>query len=161
MNTLKQMYSQIPAFSFKPFIKPPGRITVEQINWLFDDNWRIIFDNSPYKQMLWVLMWVLINCNICCGYSLASPQRGDSNEYSQHMFLWRNKQNYPSIITKHTPYLFHWYMTLLMMLKFYFCIFSTIIVYPQWGDGWDTLGIRLPNNSNPREFDSRPETWFG
>ena len=24
--------------------------------------------------------------------------RGDSNEYSQHMFLWRNKQNYPLII---------------------------------------------------------------
>ena len=27
--------------------------------------------------------------------------RGDSNEYPQHMFLWRNKQNYPLIITKY------------------------------------------------------------
>ena len=28
---------------------------------------------------------------ICCGYSLVSPQpqRGDSNEYPQHMILWR------------------------------------------------------------------------
>ena len=32
--------------------------------------------------------------------------RGDSNEYPQHMFLWRNKQNYPLIITKY-PHLFH------------------------------------------------------
>ena len=30
--------------------------------------------------------------------------RGDSNEYPQHMFLWRNKQNYPLIITKTPPY---------------------------------------------------------
>ena len=30
-------------------------------------------------------------------------------EYQQHMFLWRNKQNYPLIITKYMypPYLFH------------------------------------------------------
>ena len=25
----------------------------------------------------------------CCGYSLASPRWGNSNEYPQHMFLWR------------------------------------------------------------------------
>ena len=25
--------------------------------------------------------------NICCGYLLESPQRGDSNKYPQHMFL--------------------------------------------------------------------------
>ena len=36
------------------------------------------------------------------GYS----NRGDSNEYPQHIFLWRNKQNYPLIITKYLPYLF-------------------------------------------------------
>ena len=27
------------------------------------------------------------NKNICCGYSLESPRRGDSNDYPQHMFL--------------------------------------------------------------------------
>ena len=31
--------------------------------------------------------------NICCGYSLEMPHRGISNEYPQHMFLWRNKKN--------------------------------------------------------------------
>ena len=27
---------------------------------------------------------------------------------THNMFLWRNKQNYPLIITKYPPYLFHW-----------------------------------------------------
>ena len=31
--------------------------------------------------------------NICCGYSLEVPHRGTSNEYPQHIFLWRNKKN--------------------------------------------------------------------
>ena len=26
-------------------------------------------------------------------YSLEAPRRGTSNEYPQHMFLWRNKKN--------------------------------------------------------------------
>ena len=30
---------------------------------------------------------------ICCGYSLEVPWQGTSNEYPQHMFLWRNKKN--------------------------------------------------------------------
>ena len=38
-------------------------------------------------------------------YSLESPWRGDSNEYQQHMFLWRTDENYPSIIIKYPPYL--------------------------------------------------------
>ena len=29
------------------------------------------------------------------GYSLESPHRGDTNEYPQQMFLWRNNENYP------------------------------------------------------------------
>ena len=31
--------------------------------------------------------------NIDCGYSLEPPRRGGSNEYSQSMFLSRNKKN--------------------------------------------------------------------
>ena len=31
--------------------------------------------------------------NIDCGYSLEPPRRGGSNEYSQFMFLSRNKDN--------------------------------------------------------------------
>ena len=33
---------------------------------------------------------------------------GDSNEYPQHMFLWRTGENYPSVIIKYPPYLFYW-----------------------------------------------------
>ena len=58
-------------------------------------------------------MSVLHKNIICCGYSLETPcifcgpRRGDSNENPQHVFLWRNKQNYPLIIPKYPPYLFH------------------------------------------------------
>ena len=31
---------------------------------------------------------------------------GDSNEYPQHMFLWRTDENYFSIIIRYPPYLF-------------------------------------------------------
>ena len=52
----------------------------------------------------------VLHKNIRCGFSLELPRRSDSNEYPQytffslesprneypeHMFLWRNKQNYP------------------------------------------------------------------
>ena len=40
----------------------------------------------------------VLHTNICCGYSLEAPRRGASNEYPQHMFLLRNKKNYPIII---------------------------------------------------------------
>ena len=39
----------------------------------------------------------------CCGYSLESPGRGNSNEYPQHMFLWRNMENYHQIHTLSVP----------------------------------------------------------
>ena len=42
----------------------------------------------------------------CCEYPLESHWRCIFNEYPQRV-LWRNKQNYPLIITKHPPYLFH------------------------------------------------------
>ena len=48
----------------------------------------------------------VLHKDICCGFSLESSRRGDSNEQPKHMFLWRNKQNYPLIITKY-PHLFH------------------------------------------------------
>ena len=35
--------------------------------------------------------------NIYCGYSLEPPRRGGSNEYSQSMFLSRNKKKYTSV----------------------------------------------------------------
>ena len=36
-----------------------------------------------------------------------TSHQGDSNEYPQHMHLWRTAQNYPSVIIKYPPYLFH------------------------------------------------------
>ena len=42
----------------------------------------------------------------CGGFSLESHSRCIFNEYP-HRVLWRNKQNYPLIITKYPPYLFH------------------------------------------------------
>ena len=77
------------------------------LSWIFT-----IFDWSMY---ILTDRWHQVNClsdailhqNVCCGYSLESPQRGDSNEYPQHTFLWRNKQIYPLIFTKYPPYVFH------------------------------------------------------
>ena len=40
---------------------------------------------------------IVLHKNICCGYSLESPRCGNSNEYRQLMFLWRNNENYPQI----------------------------------------------------------------
>ena len=42
----------------------------------------------------------------CCGYSLEVHWRCVFKEYPQRV-LWRNKQNYPLIITKYPPHLFH------------------------------------------------------
>ena len=46
--------------------------------------------------------WFFLHKNICFGYTLESPQRGDSNEYPQHMILilCRPDKNYPSVIIK-------------------------------------------------------------
>ena len=61
------------------------------------------------KNMLWVLIrstslrrfwWVPTTCFL--EYSLEVPHQGASNEYPQHMFLRRNKKNYPRIITKYS-----------------------------------------------------------
>ena len=45
--------------------------------------------------------------DIRCGYSL----EGDSSEYLQYMLLWRTVENYPLIIIKYPPYLFHWLLS--------------------------------------------------
>ena len=47
--------------------------------------------------MLWVLIRIAYEC--CYGEI--------SNGYPQHMFLWRNNENYPSVVPTQPPYLFH------------------------------------------------------
>ena len=53
-----------------------------------------IFLISSRKHMLW--------------YSLEAPCRGTSNEYPQHMFLWRNKKDISIFQVKKAPRLLLW-----------------------------------------------------
>ena len=39
-----------------------------------------------------IIIFLFLNKNICCGYSLEAPPRGASNEYPQRMFLLRNEK---------------------------------------------------------------------
>ena len=44
------------------------------------------------EEFLVIILGYFFLClqkNICCGYSSDAPRRGASNEYPQHMFLWR------------------------------------------------------------------------
>ena len=50
------------------------------------------------------VVFLFLNKNICCGYSLEAPQWGASNEYPQHMFLLRNKKNIDTFWLKNVPY---------------------------------------------------------
>ena len=54
----------------------------------------------------------------CCRYSLESPH----HEYPQHTFLWRNEQNYPLVISKYPPDLFHCFS--LSVFQGHFCLQS-------------------------------------
>ena len=49
------------------------------------------------------MFFLFLHENICCGYSLEVPQWGTSNEYPQHMFLWRNKKNINTFGLKKGP----------------------------------------------------------
>ena len=44
-------------------------------------------------QMKIRIFFIFLLKNMDCGYSLAPPRRGGSNEYPQSMFLNRNKNN--------------------------------------------------------------------
>ena len=34
-----------------------------------------------------ILFWIFFNMKVCCVFSLESPHRGDSNEYTQHIII--------------------------------------------------------------------------
>ena len=48
---------------------------------------------TPFFNQKVLIFFLFLHKNICCGYSSEVPWRGTSNEYPQHMFLWRNKKN--------------------------------------------------------------------
>ena len=58
--------------------------------------------------------------NICCGYSLEVPPWGTSNEYPQHMFLWRNKK----FIQKDTPHICSCLFSQEQQIYVTICLFS-------------------------------------
>ena len=56
-------------------------------------------DKSLFFNQKVSIFFLFLDENICCGYSLEAPHRGASNEYPQHMFLWRNKKSIYLILT--------------------------------------------------------------
>ena len=47
-----------------------------------------LFGGKIGRKLLFVYHLIILS-----GHSLESPLRGDFNEYPQHMFLFRNKEN--------------------------------------------------------------------
>ena len=53
----------------------------------------IATDRAIFFIRKMLISFLFLHENIHCGYSLEVPRWGASNEYPQHMFLWRNKKN--------------------------------------------------------------------
>ena len=74
----------------------------------------IIFHTSPQKHVLWVLIRIASpsDSNEYLGEAILMSThntflrrtQGDSNEYPQHMFLWRTLENYSLIIIKYSNF---------------------------------------------------------
>ena len=45
------------------------------------------------RVVIRLIVFLFLDENVCCGYSLEAPWRGASNEYPQHMFSLKNKKN--------------------------------------------------------------------
>ena len=58
---------------------------------------RKILCGYPLLSVAMIFLQFSIKC-ICCTWVLIRT----SNEYPQHMFLWKNKRNFPQIITKYS-----------------------------------------------------------
>ena len=87
---------EIKTFLFK---KEPFLITLDKM--LFFFNPKVVICSGVKEEYLVIIRGyfsLVLHKNICCGYSSEAPWEGASNEYPQHMFLWRNKYNYPKII---------------------------------------------------------------
>ena len=41
------------------------------------------------------IFFIFFNLKVCCLFSLESPHRGDSNEYTQYTIFNMNKKKYP------------------------------------------------------------------
>ena len=43
------------------------------------------------------IFFILFNMRVCCVFSIESPHRGDSNEYTQYTVFNRNTKNHPKL----------------------------------------------------------------
>ena len=74
---------------------------------------QLISDKRGYPQIgglqirggFHIIFSLFLYKNICCGYSLEAPRWDASNEYPQHMFLWRNKKDIGIFRMETAPYL--------------------------------------------------------
>ena len=78
---------------------------VRLIQIIFKRGWWMMVIATEIRGGIHIIFFLFLHENICCGYSLEAPYRGASNEYPQHMFLWRNKKDISIFRMKKTPYL--------------------------------------------------------
>ena len=57
------------------------------------DNINVNMVSEHFVNQKLLIFFLILNANICCGYSLEVPHQGVSNDYPQHMFSWRHKKN--------------------------------------------------------------------
>ena len=48
---------------------------------------------TPDQELNKDIFLIYLNMKVCCVFSLESPHRGDSNEYTQHTVFNMNKKN--------------------------------------------------------------------
>ena len=90
---------------------------------------RILFLNKT----VWIF-FLFLHENICCGYPLEVPCWGASNDYPQHMFLWRNK-------------ILSWCLFLSRAIQL-FCLFGECSELPQ--DAMDSYMYYFARGQRPR-----------
>ena len=72
----------------------------------FGETWKMVnffgWNIVPDKKGIYKCIFLFLHRNIYCGYWLEVLCWGTSNEYQQHMFLWRNKKFNSSFQLKKT-----------------------------------------------------------
>ena len=99
----------VPVISFKPIYRMMPTYTITKKPAITKCRGHSQIDGSDYC--------VYMCQNIYCG------NYGASNEYPQHMFLWRTGENYPTILTK---YSFFFYNFIFQTIS---CLHSTVSTF--------------------------------
>ena len=64
-----------------------------------------VFIISPGKRGYLYNIFLFLYKSLCCGYSLKAYRQGPSDEYPEHMFLWKNKNTDTFRLKKKVPFL--------------------------------------------------------